>query len=90
MVATSGGWCGTKLDLFWFCTPKIHMFAFHLLNHNPSFYITYVLIITMANLVNYYLYLYIVTISPSGWIVTPPISYRGLMMSRPSLFTVTT
>jgi len=62
MVATSGGWCGTKLDLFWFCTPKIHMFAFHLLNHNPSFHITYVLIITMANLVNYYLYLYIVTV----------------------------
>jgi len=62
IVATTGGWCGTKHDLFWFCTPKIHMFAFHLLNHNPSFHITYVLIITMANLVNYYLYLYIVTV----------------------------
>jgi len=49
MVATSGGWCGTKLDLFWFCTPKIHMFAFHLLNHKPSFHISYVLIITMPN-----------------------------------------
>jgi len=36
--------------------PKIHMFAFHSLNHKPSFYISYVLMIITPNLDNYCLY----------------------------------
>jgi len=34
------------------------MFAFHLLNHKSSFYISYVLIIITPNLDNYCLYTY--------------------------------
>jgi len=44
MVATSGGWCGTKLGQFWFHTQK-HRFAFRLLNNNTSFHFSYRLMI---------------------------------------------
>jgi len=45
MVATSGGWCGTKLGLFWFHTQKSHRFVFRLLNKRTSFHFSYRLMI---------------------------------------------
>jgi len=56
MVATSGGWCGTKLGLFWFHSQKSCGFAFRLLNNDVSYYFSYILmIIIILNLNSFFL-----------------------------------
>jgi len=53
MVATSCGWCGTKIGTFWFNTQKSHLFAFRLLSNNTSINFSYrLMIIIMLNLNN--------------------------------------